>query len=550
MTRPFTIAASRTLATVAMIVLAALLALPSRLALAAPAAQDEPTPLLLGEFVRAPMAAGDSLQYSIALPVDGDYTITYTADDDPANFNLTVTDADGQELYNDVMGDVTVALVAGDYILQVDATEDGELGFAVATPYGTMSDNADEPGELINGGHYTEEEIDGTRYATLTIEESPYPQQAIILVQGGEGDVYQVELTSDEGDYVQMTTDSEEFLRFVTSGGAYDVTLTPIDGGSELTLVTYLSGPAPVLPADEEVTGDLIDDTDKDTYRFEVTQAGALVDVVMTSDSGSDTTLAAGLQPEDGTWSGYGYGEEPATLQFVAPVAGDYYIEVYSSNSDGDTYTLQASEGDVAPTLPVNEPVEASTAGNAVNSYLFDVTEPDQFVIAVLVGAEDVDLDLAIEQYDETGALLRSDSSYYSGSNEIVGVYAPDPGQFIVTVKSYSSDDAGYTILATTGAAADVISSGTEGATTSGDTEATDAEPAAGNAAEQWASDAGATSQYGLDDWSAQQATGEPNATRGNDDPAAWAAEVEDSGEEQLTLSYATAVVPSRHRNL
>src|SRR5690606_12884319 len=84
-------------------------------------------------------------------------------------------------------------------------------------------------------------------YATLTIEPSSYPQQVALLVQGGEGDVYSAEVYSEDFDYWSTYTDESEVVQFPTTGGVYEVTITPVEGGSELQVSVFLSGPAPVL---------------------------------------------------------------------------------------------------------------------------------------------------------------------------------------------------------------------------------------------------------------------------------------------------------------
>ena len=68
----------------------------------------------------------------------------------------------------------------------------------------------------------------------------------------------------------------------------------------------------------------------------------------------------------------------------------------------------------------------------------------------------------------------------------------------------------------------------------------------------QWASSAEATSQYGTTDWSANQATGAPNAmTTCADSSSAWASEEASDGE-VLTLYYNNPVKPTQiniHQN-
>jgi hypothetical protein len=61
----------------------------------------------------------------------------------------------------------------------------------------------------------------------------------------------------------------------------------------------------------------------------------------------------------------------------------------------------------------------------------------------------------------------------------------------------------------------------------------------------QWASNADASTSFGSDDWSAQQATGAPNTTACGDSPTAWASQAYD-GMDWLDAGFATPVVPTQ----
>ena len=71
--------------------------------------------------------------------------------------------------------------------------------------------------------------------------------------------------------------------------------------------------------------------------------------------------------------------------------------------------------------------------------------------------------------------------------------------------------------------------------------------PAGGVVCQQWATDATASSEYTSTDWSARQATGEPNATSCQDDSRAWAS-VYPTGPEWLELTFQQAVRPTEIR--
>jgi hypothetical protein len=99
---PATILSRVTAATLTALLLVLSL-LPMRVALAAPAAQDEATPLRLGEFGRATLTPDAPLLYAVNAPEDGKYTVTYSGDGDPSVITLNVTDSDGNEIYNDAL---------------------------------------------------------------------------------------------------------------------------------------------------------------------------------------------------------------------------------------------------------------------------------------------------------------------------------------------------------------------------------------------------------------------------------------------------------------
>lgn len=61
----------------------------------------------------------------------------------------------------------------------------------------------------------------------------------------------------------------------------------------------------------------------------------------------------------------------------------------------------------------------------------------------------------------------------------------------------------------------------------------------------QWASSASATSEFGKTDWSAQQATGEPDTNDCGDHETAWASETP-TGEDSIELTYDQAVIPTQ----
>ncbi len=509
---------------------------------AAALAQDGPRPLLLGEFAQASLDEGQSMEFSLAVPIDGTYTVVYMGEGDPADFDLVIAAADGSELYRDAMqGEILIDLNAEEYVLTFTAQAKAELAFVVGIEAGSMEEDSDEPGELFNGAVFVTSDVGNPLYATLTIEESAYPQQVSLLVQGGDDDVYSVEVYSEDLDYWSTSTDQAEIVQFTTRGGTYDVTVTPTEGGSELQVSVFLSGPAPVLELGVETRGELVQASDSDIYQFEVSEAGASVTIQAGAEEEADLSVAAGTQPDSEMWYEYSAGDEAAVLQFIAPQAGTYYVRLTTS-SEGAAYSVLVEQGEVASALELDTAVSGSVGAGEQAGYLLEVTEPEQFVIVVLAGPADEDLDLTLAQYVE-GEQTASDSSYASGSREVAALFAAEPGVYIVTVDASYADDSDFTILASTGALTDLI--GGEG-TAPAEEEPAAEEPAADmGLTEQWATSAEASSAYGDTNWSAQQATGEPDTLDGGDTPTAWAAASADSEVESLVLAFDVPVIPA-----
>ncbi|MFO7631552.1 MAG: PPC domain-containing protein [Caldilinea sp.] len=512
-------------------------------------AQGEATPILLGEFVRASLEERDEVVFALTVPIDGVYTVVYTGEGSPSDFLMAVVDVDGAALYDDVMqNETSIELVAGSYALLFTAQAEAELQFATGIEAGSMTDDYDAPGELFNGATFITENVTGPLYAKLVVESSPYPQQMAVLVQGAASDVYEAELTSTASfDYTNITTDESEFLRVVTTGGVYDLTIAPTEGGAALQVSIFLSGPAPALEVGVETNGELDSADDTDTYQFTISEAGTVVSVTASSVEALD--LSAGFLPGEGTWTTNSYGDEPASLTFIAPEAGTYYVELTTDAEAGVAYTVLVEEGDQAAVLLLNEPTKGEAPAGASIGYLVKIDEPEQFLIAMLVGPADDDLDLVVRRYED-GRETAYGSSSTTGSREIVALYSEEPGTYIVLVDgSWSNADADFVILASTGAVADLIDLLDE-AEIEDEADATPtAEPTpavdADDSIAQWVTDAEASSQYSDDAWSARQVIGAPDTPEPGDEITAWAALSSDLQLETLILSYAQAVIPT-----
>lgn len=520
------------------LVLVVLCLAPLQAARAMPAQQDAPRPLLLGEFGSATLAEGEAVQFALTTPFDGAYTVAFTAAGDPGDFLLTLTDADGNELYNDALQtDTIVDLTAGDYVLTFTAQTAAELAFLVGIEAGTMTTDYGAPGELFNGAVFVTENVTEPLYATITLEASPYPQQVLVLVQGGDGDVYKVAVTSEDFDSYYTSTDESNLLKFVSDGGAYQLEITPTAGGASLQVSIFLSGPAPTLELGVETPGQLDGAEDTDTFQFTVAEAGAMIAVTATADGEASLTLSAGMTPDAETWSTYGYANEPTVLEFIAPTAGVYYVNILTDAETGSAYTVLVEETGAAAVLPLNEPTQGAVVSGGRASYLLEVTDPEQFIIVVLAGPADQDLDLSLAHYVD-GEQVATDSAASLSSREVVGIFAETPGLFIVEVNGSWSDGADFTIVASSGALADLLGESTAPVA---DTPTSNEE----GSLEQWAVTAEASSQYTDDSWSAQQATGAPDTPEAGDNATAWAAASADTAVETLALVYAQPVIPT-----
>lgn len=523
---------------------------PAHVALAAPPAQDAPRPLLLGEFGNASMGDGDTVQYALTAPLDGAYTVVFTGAGDAGDFQLTITDADGSAVYDDaLLSEVVVELAAGDYLLTFTAAREANLAFVTGIEAGTMTADADQPGDLFNGSVFVTENVDESLYATVTIAPSPYYQQVVILLQGGDGDIYEAEVINETYDSFYTSTDESELVRFVSKGGVYQMSVTPVEGGESLQVSVFLSGPAPLLTWGEETSATLDTAEDIDSYQINVDTAGAIIILAATAEDDADLTLAVGFQPETDTWSNYTGGGEPVTLNFVAPEAGIYYVSVSTSSETGAAYTILAADAGRAERLPLGEPVRGEMGGGATFSYLVEVTEPEQFLIVVLAGPADQDLDLNIMRYAD-GAVEASASAASLSGREVVGLFAEEPGVYVVVVDGSWAEASEYVLLASTDALADLLgeASAAPPATTAAPPRAglgSAGRASAGAAVEQWAIGAEASSEYGVDSWSAQQATGPADTPEAGDKITAWAAASADDQVETLTLIFKQPVIPT-----
>ncbi len=192
------------------------------------------------------------------------------------------------------------------------------------------------------------------------------------------------------------------------------------------------------------------------------------------------------------------------------------------------------------------EPSESLANGQIVGDvYTFMGSAGD--MVSIRMNATDDDLDTRVLIYTEadwvnnTGnALAQNDDMRDAATaNErrldslIASIALPADGTYIIVATSFSFNEPGtYRLALSNGAVAPPPG-------------ADDAAPMPGNAEPivQFASGATATSQFGDDNWSAQQATGEPNTFECGDIVTAWAS-ASSTGVDTLEVTFDTAVVP------
>jgi len=586
------------------------------------APEPQANPQLLGEYAFVDMKQGDTYNATVVIPETGSYLITAVDDKAAADFNMTVTDEAGKELYHDVFKTTELPLDTGTISLTFSAANANTLSFVVLGQIGGMTTDEKDPGKLVPGSIYDNQRVNDTLYATLSIPPTVYPRQVLIALQPGDGDEFNAYA---QGDNVSATIDTKDdtILRFWTHGGDFTVQVQPDQRRSKLSLAVFVTGEPTTLTFDKPLDGiipsgatesvyqvqvdtnytdlklsvdskaslgvTLLDNyynykvyyssngepsvdidalypgvyyvvvqaTDKvkeDTpftlnitgkagrptmaleqgksaddefaegekslnYSFNVDKPGARVAINLKGGSQDvDFDLNAGLKPGATTWSSYSSGSDE-TLSFLAPVAGTYYISVLSNDNTGK-FSVEAEQGDVAPTLATNELLYDNIKGHAQNFYLLPVTEAGQLLSVIMVGPEATDLDLTVNGYDNSGENILSLSGYSSGSAEAVSYLLPAAGVYEVGVSSNYSDDGGDFFIE-----AQLVDPNYFGA--------------------QWATGAKASSEYGNDQYSAKQATGASDTPTAGDTPTAWASAQADDGVQTLALTYDVAVKPS-----
>jgi len=410
--------------------------------------------------------------------------------------------------------------VEAEYTITAIAEDDGELSLFLTGALGELSEDWGE-GELVNGAFAMDENIDGSRYADLEIEDTDAWVQAFVIVTGEEDDNYSVSISGEDIYESIYESATEPPLTFWTQGGDYTLEVRPYEeDGESLTVVVLLGAGIPEVAVGEESSMVLEPGVREIAVRFTVEEAYREYTVTLQGDDDLDVDMAVSINPTQDTWTSWNSGTDE-TVTFVAPSAGDYYIRAHTSSTVEDPFpmTVLVEAGEAASALVPGERLwgEVPEGGQVV--YSLPIEQEYSLLTVLMVANNDQDLDLSAQLVDDEGNSVSSLSSYNSGATEVIATRVDDPGTFQITVSgSYASDDTPFVLMARVETAGDV------GA--------------------QFAIEAEASSEAGDDDYAAMQATGAPDVHLAGEDPAAWASADADAGEETLTLTYEHPVMP------
>jgi hypothetical protein len=271
----------------------------------------------------------------------------------------------------------------------------------------------------------------------------------IVEVEGGDEDnpLYFTVVDSLYSTVQQFYSEEDDGVQIVNMEGVlpgtYYVVVNRYSTEDDVPFTLYVEGtegePLALLEDGETTEGEIAE-SESTYYQFEVAQAGALIDVSLTSElEEGDFDLSVGLNLQNLPWSSASLGVNEH-VSFMAPVAGLYFVKVYSYSGDG-AYELTASAGDLAPELINGEVTEGSVDDDSRTVYRLVVDEPGQILTVLLVGGDESDLDLNVNLYSETGDIVNGLSSASLGSAEIVAQAAAQSGIYEVTVRSYGQGD-------------------------------------------------------------------------------------------------------------
>ncbi len=408
---------------------------------AAPAAQTpvDATTLALGQYASAEMVVDDVRAWVIDIPQDGVYLISAVDEVAAEDFDIVVTDAAGNVLLDDVFETTELALPAGPVTLEFYAVADNTLAFVVLGRFGSMSTDEAQPGRLVPGGVYVGDELSEPHYGRFTIAPTAYPQQVLVYVEAGEGDVFYASIESDDV-FDAITTDEDNLMTFWTHGGDYTLYLSPYDRRSNVTVIIFLAGPPRELTIGEEFSGSLPAGVTEVIYALplEAPYTELRINVDFEADPAPDFEVQLFDRYRTGNVSYSSYGENI----FYVPTLfeGVYYLAVrtYEAADTAQPFTI-AIEGDVGrPTVnltPGSPYADEALEGDTLLIYRFEISRPGAEVTVSMIGPEESDFDL----YVGLQPTISLWSDYRYGSTEQFRFMAPVAGTYFAGITTNGS---------------------------------------------------------------------------------------------------------------
>jgi hypothetical protein len=400
------------------------------------------------------MLNGGTYTAEIVIPESGEYLITAVDDDAAQDFDLVVTDAAGNEVYNDVFATTGVQLETGTATLAFTAVADNELGFVVLGQVGGMTSDENQPGKLVPGTVYINDEVSDTLYATVSIPPSVYPREVLLAFQPGEDDMFYAYLEG-ENVYNYMDTDSSEMdiLRFWTHGGDYNLEIDAYERRSELALVVFVTGEPSTISINEPFEDEVTAGAKERVYELALDANYTDVELTIEADETLGITLLDNYYDYDTYYSSYM--EDELDIDSLYP--GVYYVVVAAEDYTEESipFTLEITGDAGRPTAALEDGVafEDEFDNEESINYSFEIVNPGAMVTIEMVGDdEDVDFDLSAG-LQPGGSTW---SSYTYGPEETLTFLAPVAGTYYISVLS-NDQDGSFTITADEGDAAPTL---------------------------------------------------------------------------------------------
>jgi hypothetical protein len=311
-----------------------------------------------------------------------------------------------------------------------------------------MTADQNQPGKLIPGSVYINDDVSDYLYATVSIPPSTYPRQVLIAFQTGEEDIFYA-YASGENVFASTTTDTNDILRFWTHGGDISLEVSAYERRSELILTVFVTGRPTALTIGETIEDEVPAGATEVIYELELDANYTDLELVTDGEDDLGVTLLDNYYDYDIYHSSYG--EEELAIESLYP--GVYYVLVQAPEAAAEnipfSLTIAGEEGRATAVLESGVAFEDEFVdGEASINYSFEVANPGAMVTISLTGA-DTDID-----YDLNAGLRPGGtnwSSYAYGSDETVTFLAPIASTYYATVLSNDNTGA-FTIQVDEGA--------------------------------------------------------------------------------------------------